>query len=71
MGNTSPNPYRRTLARAGTSWVVVIRMFTQFFLKEKKNTLVKAHLHLIVLRGTLGNLLSFSKCHMNFAALLL
>lgn len=43
MGNTSPNPYRRTLARAGTSWVVVIRMFTQFFLKEKKKN-KKKHL---------------------------
>lgn len=40
IGNISPSPYRRTLARAGTSWVVVIRTFTQFFLegrnKERK-----------------------------------
>jgi hypothetical protein len=40
IGKISPSPYKRTLARAGTSWVVVIRTFTQFFLdgskKEKK-----------------------------------
>lgn len=67
MGNTSPNPYRRTLARAGTSWVVVIRMFTQFFLKEEK-TLVKAHLWPVVLTATLGSLLSFPKSHVACSA---
>lgn len=36
IGNISPSPYRRTLARAGTSWVVVIRTFTQFFLQGRK-----------------------------------
>ena len=30
MGKMDPRPYRRTLARAGTSWVVVTSTFTQF-----------------------------------------
>lgn len=63
MGNTSPNPYRRTLARAGTSWVVVIRMFTQFFLKERtiKKALLKVYQQPVVLKVTPGSLLSFPK----------
>lgn len=32
MGNTIPNPYSRTFASAGMSWVVVTKMFTQFVL---------------------------------------
>lgn len=51
------------MARAGTSWVVVIRMFTQFFLKEKttKKALLKAYQQPVVLKATLGSLLSFPK----------
>lgn len=51
------------MARAGTSWVVVIRMFTQFFLKEKttKKALLKSYQQPVVLKATLGSLLSFPK----------
>lgn len=36
MGNTTPNPYNKTFARAGISCVVVTRIFTQFVLWNRK-----------------------------------